>query len=71
MARTIMPLTETKIKAEIKKFDLNKSKYIFDGDGLYLEIRKNSKSFWQFKYTFKGKARKKSLGQYLSPAELK
>ncbi len=59
-----MPLTETKIKAEIKKFDLNKSKYIFDGDGLYLEIRKSSKAFWQFKYTFEGKARKKSLGQY-------
>ena len=36
----------------------------FDGEGLYLEVRPNSKKHWRLKYRFGGKEKLLAIGPY-------
>ena len=42
----------------------NKSRKIFDGRGLYLEVAPRGGKWWRFKYRFGGKEKRLSLGVY-------
>ena len=56
-----MPLSDTfirKAKPESKPIKL------FDGRGLYLELTPKGGKWWRFKYRFKGKEKRLSLGVY-------
>ena len=61
MARTIVPLTDTKIKSAKPK---EKDYKLFDGGGLFLIIAKSGGKRWRFKYRFNDKERVLSLGTY-------
>lgn len=56
-----MKLTATTIKSAKPK---EKPYKLFDGHGLYLEVRPNSSKRWRFKYLFEGKEKLISLGSY-------
>jgi integrase len=56
-----MGLTDTKLRS-LKVPE--KPKRIFDGDGLYIEIRPNGGKWWRLKYRFDGKEKSLSLGIY-------
>jgi len=61
VARTITPLTDTKIKqAKSKEKDYKLS----DGGGLYLLVTKRGTKLWRMKYKFDGKEKLLSLGAY-------
>jgi integrase len=63
MARTITPLTDTKIKtAKAKEKDYK----LFDGGGLFLLVTKRNSKLWRLKYNFDGKEKLISLGAYPS-----
>lgn len=61
MARTIVPLTNTKIKTAKPK---EKDYKLFDGGGLFLIIAKSGGKRWRFKYRFNDKEKVLSLGTY-------
>jgi len=63
MARTIVPLTDTKIKQARPK---EKSYKLFDGAGLYLLISKAGGKSWKLKYHFNNKEQLLTLGAYPS-----
>jgi len=59
MARTIIPLTDKKIrnaKAQEKKYKLS------DGGGLFLEIRPNGSKLWRLSYRINGKSKEYAVG---------
>ena len=58
-------LTDT----QIKKFKLDKTKKLYDGDGLFIRytpkrISADERKRWQFRYTFDGKEQLLTLGDY-------
>lgn len=61
MARTIAPLTDTKIKTVKAK---DKDYKLFDGGGLFLLVTKRNTKLWRLKYNFGGKEKSISLGAY-------
>ncbi|WP_321777598.1 Arm DNA-binding domain-containing protein [Sulfurimonas sp.] len=63
MARTITPLTDTKIKTTKPK---EKDYKLSDGGGLYLLVTKAGGKHWKLKYRFDNKEQKLSLGAYPS-----
>ncbi len=63
MARTIVPLTDTKIKSAKPK---EKDYKLFDGGGLFLIMAKSGGKRWRFKYRFNDKEKVLSLGTYPS-----
>jgi integrase len=52
MAKLIVNLTDTKLRAEISAHKKNpdKAKKVFDGGGLYLYIDSASRTYWRFNY---------------------
>lgn len=54
-------LTEIKIRSLKPQA---KSKRYFDGNGLYLEVRKNGSKYWRWKYRFNGKEKLLAFGVY-------
>ncbi|MGX5858283.1 tyrosine-type recombinase/integrase [Dyadobacter jiangsuensis] len=56
-----MKLTDRAIKHVQPK---EKSFKIFDGAGLFIEVMPNGSKLWRFKYTYHGKEKRISLGQY-------
>ncbi|MXZ34137.1 MAG: DUF4102 domain-containing protein [Acidobacteria bacterium] len=56
-----MPLTDTAIRHALPG---TKSRKIFDGSGLYLEVSPRGGKWWRFKYRFGGKDKRISLGVY-------
>ena len=61
MARATTTLTATQIKqAKAKEKDYK----LFDGGGLFLFVTKKGSKLWRLKYSFDGKEKSLSLGQY-------
>ena len=56
-----MPLTDIAIRRAQAG---NKSRKMFDGRGLYLEVAPRGGKWWRFKYRFGGKEKRLSLGVY-------
>ena len=56
-----MALTDTKLR-NLKASE--RPQRVFDGDGLYIEVRPNGGKWWRFKYRFEGKEKLLSLGTY-------
>ena len=56
-----MPLTDIAIR---RTQPGNKSRKIFDGRGLYLEVTPRGGKYWRLKYRFGGKEKRLSLGVY-------
>ena len=56
-----MALTDTAIR---KAKPTNKTRRIFDGGGLYLELSPAGGKWWRLKYRFSGKEKRLSLGTY-------
>ena len=61
MARTVTPLTDTKIKTAKPK---EKDYKLFDGGGLFLLVTKRNTKLWRLKYKFDGKEKLLALGAY-------
>ena len=61
MARIATPLTDTKIKKAKPKDKIYK---LFDGNGLYLEVKPNGKKTWRVKYRLNGKEKTYTIGEY-------
>ncbi len=61
MARTIVPLTDTKIKQAKPK---EKNYKLFDGGGLFLLISKAGGKHWKLKYKFNAKEQLLTFGAY-------
>ena len=61
MARTATPLTVARCKA-LKPGP--KTARIFDGGGLYLEVRPNGSKYWRMKYRYNGKELLASFGVF-------
>lgn len=57
-----MRLTDTTVRNA--KPNGSKSRKLFDGDGLYLEVTAKGKKWWRFKYRFAGKSKCISFGVY-------
>ena len=62
MARIATPLTDTKIKKAKPKDKIYK---LFDGNGLYLEVKPNGKKTWRVKYRLNGKEKTYTIGNTL------
>jgi hypothetical protein len=58
-----MTLTDVKIRNAAPG---EKSKKLFDGNGLYLEVSPSGGKWWRMKYRFSGKEKRISLGVYPS-----
>ena len=56
-----MGLTDTKLR-NLKAPE--RPQRLFDGDGLYIELRPNGGKWWRFKYRFEGKEKLLSFGTY-------
>ena len=56
-----MPLTDVAIR---RAQPSNKSRKMFDGRGLYLEVSPRGGKWWRLKYRFEGKDKRISLGVY-------
>jgi hypothetical protein len=56
-----MPLTDTAIRAAKPAA---KTVRLYDSLGLYLEVAPSGSKWWRFKYKFKGKEKRLSLGVY-------
>lgn len=56
-----MPLTDIAIR---RAQPAKKSRKLFDGRGLYLEVAPRGGKWWRFKYRFGGKEKRLSLGVY-------
>jgi len=61
MPRLTLPLTDSQIKKAKPKEKLYK---LFDGNGLYLEIKPNGKNTWRIKYRFDNKEKNYTIGNY-------
>jgi len=61
MARTVTPLTDTKIKTAKQK---EKDYKLFDGGGLFLLVTKRNTKLWRLKYRFDGREKLLALGAY-------
>lgn len=61
MPRVVAPLTDSKIKKAKPKEKLYK---LFDGDGLYLEIKPSGTKTFRVKYRFDGKEKIYTIGKY-------
>ena len=61
MPRIATPLSDTKIKRAKPKEKMYK---MFDGDGLYLEVKPNGRKIWRIKYRLFGKERTYTIGDY-------
>jgi integrase len=61
MAKIVTPLTDTKIKRAKAKDKIYK---LFDGNGLYLEVKPNGKKTWRVKYRLNGKEKTYTIGEY-------
>jgi integrase len=61
MAKVIAPLTEMKVKRAKPKEKLYK---MFDGNGLYLEIKPTGKKTWRIKYRLYNKEKTYTIGEY-------
>jgi len=61
MARRVLPLKDTQIKAAKSK---EKDYKLFDGGGLYLLVTKGGGKLWYLKYRINGKEKKIALGAY-------
>ena len=61
MPRIAIPLTDTKIKKAKPKDKMYK---LFDGDGLYLEVKPNGRKVWRIKYRLFGKEKTYTIGDY-------
>jgi len=59
--KMIHPLTEMKIRTSKPK---EKSYFLFDGGGLYLEVHPSGSKRWRYKYRIDGKQGLISLGVY-------
>ncbi len=57
-----MSLTDTAVR---NAKPIGKTKRIFDGGGLYLEVAPTGGKWWRLKYRFGGKEKRLSLGVYL------
>ena len=57
----VAPLTELKIKRAKPK---NKMYKLFDGNGLYLEVKPNGKKTWRVKYRLNNKEKTYTIGEY-------
>jgi hypothetical protein len=62
MARIATPLTDTKIKRAKPKDKIYK---LFDGNGLYLEVKPNGEKTWRVKYRLNGKEKIYTIGDPL------
>lgn len=62
VAKRIPPLTE--IACRRKFYDPAGGNKLFDGEGLYLELRPSGAKLWRPKYRFAGKERLLSIGSY-------
>ena len=56
-----MPLTDRAIRAAKPE---NKTRKLYDANGLYLEVAPRGGKWWRFKYYFGGKEKRLSLGVY-------
>ncbi|WP_415355633.1 tyrosine-type recombinase/integrase [Halioglobus sp. Uisw_031] len=56
-----MPLSDAKIKNAMPK---EKTYRVYDERGLYLEVSPKGGKWWRFKYRFRGKEKRVSLGTY-------
>ncbi|MEM7705741.1 MAG: integrase arm-type DNA-binding domain-containing protein [Pseudomonadota bacterium] len=61
MARTTTPLTVAEVKNAKAE---TKSKRLFDGRGLYLEVTPKGGKYWRFKYRFENREKRISLGTF-------
>jgi len=61
MARKTLPLSDTQIKKAKPKDKMYK---MFDGDGLYLEVKPSGKKVWRFKYRLNNKEKTYTIGEY-------
>jgi len=61
MPRIATPLSDTKIKRAKPKEKMYK---MFDGDGLYLEVKPSGRKVWRVKYRFAGKEKTYTIGDY-------
>ena len=61
MAKVVAPLTELKVKRAKPKEKMYK---LFDGNGLYLEVKPNGKKTWRVKYRFNNKEKTYTIGEY-------
>jgi integrase len=61
MARIIAPLSEMKIKKAKPKDKVYK---LFDGGGLYLEVKPSGKKTWRIKYRLDNKEKTYTIGEY-------
>ena len=61
MARMVAPLTDTKIKRAKAKEKLYK---LFDGEGLYLEVKPSGVKTFRVKYRFNNKEKTYTIGKY-------
>jgi len=62
MPRKVLPLSDSKIKAAKPK---EKTYPLFDGQGLYLDIKPTGSKLWRFKYRFEGREKTPlSFGAY-------
>ena len=56
-----MPLTDTKLRS---LRPTERPQRVFDGEGLYIEVRPNGGKWWRFKYRYEGKEKLLSFGTY-------
>jgi len=61
MARTVTPLSDTKIKTSKPK---TKDYTIQDGGGLFLQISKSDSKIWKFRFNFENKRPTITIGKY-------
>ena len=61
MPRITTPLSDTKIR---KAKPQDKMYKMFDGNGLYLEVKPNGRKVWRIKYRFNGKEKTYTIGDY-------
>ncbi len=61
MPKRIPPLSDAEIEAARPG---DKSFKLYDGYGLYLQIKPNGSKLWRYNYRFKGKQNQISLGKY-------
>jgi hypothetical protein len=61
MPKIATPLTEMKIKRAKAKEKMYK---LFDGNGLYIEIKPNGRKVWRVKYRLYGKEKTYTIGDY-------
>ncbi|MBU1107873.1 MAG: Arm DNA-binding domain-containing protein, partial [Candidatus Riflebacteria bacterium] len=61
MPKLIRPLSETVIR---NTKPAAKLQYLFDGEGLFLEVTSQGSKLWRMKYRFAGKSKMISMGKY-------